>query len=207
MYKVYILDKQIDIATMPFDSQASSGAIVFDLPRLNTTKMLNILQKNKSLTRISEQKAKDVDLNKHSLLWLVEAAGGVVSNQNGQLLMIYRNGHWDLPKGKLEDGELIEDCALREVSEECGLELELLERKELITQSLHVYTMYGKDVIKRTWWYDMSYSGSKELVPQSEEGITEASWLSQQQLDKALEQTYGTIEDVLEGYKIRNEEY
>lgn len=200
MYKVYILDKKIDIATMPFDGEATFGALVFDQAGLNITKMLNILQKNNTIPRISTQKAKQLDQNTYSSLWLVEAAGGVVSNR-GELLMIFRNGCWDLPKGKLEKGEKIEDCAIREVSEECGLELELLDRGELITQTMHVYNMYGKNVLKRTWWYQMEYKGCKDLIPQSEEGITEARWLTQEQAAQAVEQSYGTIADVMQEYE------
>src|SRR5687768_2564827 len=48
----------------------------------------------------------------------VLAAGGLVQNEKEELLMIYRKGKWDLPKGKLDKNEKLEDCALREVMEE-----------------------------------------------------------------------------------------
>ncbi|MFI3267030.1 MAG: NUDIX domain-containing protein [Rikenellaceae bacterium] len=188
------------MANSPFDSKPTSGAVVFDQAELSTTKMLKILQKNKYVELISKSEAKMVDLKQQSVLWLVEAAGGVVCKDD-KILMIYRNDCWDLPKGKLEKGEKIEDCAVREVSEECGLELEHIRREELITQTLHTYTMNGKQVIKRTWWYDMSYSGEQALTPQTIEGITQAQWLDELQAKQAIDQSYGTIKDVMDVYK------
>lgn len=200
MYKVYILNEKIELSELPFSDEPTSGAVVFDQKGLDPTKMLKILQKNNSLERLSRSEAKKTDLKEHSLLWLVEAAGGVV-RRGEDILMIFRNGVWDLPKGKLEKGEKIADCALREVGEECGINLADLERGELITQTLHAYTMYGKDVLKRTWWYEMNYSGSGELTPQGVEGITQARWLDKQQAQRATDESYGTIADVMNTYK------
>jgi len=108
---------------------------------------------------------------------MVEAAGGLVQNSNGEYLMIFRNGRWDLPKGKREYGESTEQTALREVQEECGIDHLRLEKLLVVTH--HTYTMYGIDALKFTHWYAMKYEGSEsEFKPQTEEGIKVAKFMS-----------------------------
>ena len=121
----------------------------------------------------------------------VNAAGGLVKNGLGQCMMIFRNGLWDLPKGHQEQGESIEQCALREVSEETGLSG--LKLGKLIAVTDHVYLRGGKWFLKHTWWYSMTCNGDSEPVPQREEGISEACWISADQLEKCLENCYSSI--------------
>ena len=98
----------------------------------------------------------------------ITAAGGLV--QKGEsFLFIYRNGKWDLPKGKLEKNEIISECAIREVEEECGIEDLTIIRKLMITY--HVYTLGEKRILKDTHWYLMKSNYSFALTPQLEEGI------------------------------------
>ncbi len=104
----------------------------------------------------------------------IEAAGGLVQNDRGESLMIFRNEKWDLPKGKLEKGETIEEGALREVEEECGVED--LRLGNHIVDTYHVYPYKGNEVLKRTYWYEMQ-SNQLEFVPQEEEGITRVLWM------------------------------
>ncbi len=128
-----------------------------------------------------------------------EAAGGVVQNQQGQILMIYRLGKWDLPKGKWDDGETITECALREVHEETGLSgMQLLDK---LTDTYHVYEQGGHTILKRTHWYGMSVQASTSLNPQQEEGISEVRWVSPEQLPSLLTNTYANIREVLEKNK------
>lgn len=126
----------------------------------------------------------------------VEAAGGVVRNARGETLMIFRNGRWDLPKGHREAGESSEECALREVCEECGLGGLRIVR--FLTETLHAYEMRGRREMKTTRWYLMEPAGECAApVPQTEEGITRAEWLSPRQVAEALAGTYPTIRDVM----------
>ena len=106
---------------------------------------------------------------------LVHAAGGAVSDDQGRLLAIHRLGCWDLPKGKVEKGETVEDAAVREVEEECGLTGILLE--EQLCETWHTYERNGKQYLKCTHWFRMRVSGAQPLVPQEEEGIQEARWM------------------------------
>ncbi|MDG1262225.1 MAG: NUDIX domain-containing protein [Flavobacteriales bacterium] len=126
---------------------------------------------------------------------VIEAAGGLVRNPKGELLFIYRNDKWDLPKGKLEKGESIEDCAVREVAEECGIKPPTRGNKLLTTY--HTYEHKGKKILKPTYWYDMQSDGNEELVPQLDEGITEVRWIQPRQLNEVLENTYPSIIDVI----------
>lgn len=127
----------------------------------------------------------------------IDAAGGLVSNANKELLLIHRNGLWDLPKGKLEAIEHAPEGALREVEEECGITDLSLGNK--ITTSYHVYSMKGKRILKRTFWYAMS-SEQAEFVPQGEEGIDKVEWVKLHGLSWDMYPTYASIKEVVQNY-------
>ena len=126
---------------------------------------------------------------------MVEAAGGLVFNQDDQILMIFRNGKWDLPKGKLEEGENKKQCAIREVEEECGIVG--LDITEKLLETYHTYNLSGKKILKRTYWYKMNTDFDGELVPQIKEGITKVSWIDKNQASGKLKNSYGNISDVI----------
>lgn len=121
----------------------------------------------------------------------VTAAGGVVYNEANELLLIKRQGKWDLPKGKRDDGEEIETAAIREVQEECGISN--LEIRSFITLTYHTYFLEGKRVLKTTHWYQMQYTGTEVLIPQTEENITEAAWFNIRELNIDALDTYNSI--------------
>lgn len=124
----------------------------------------------------------------------VNAAGGLVSNRRGDYLLIRRNGLWDLPKGHQEPGEDIRTTALREVTEETGIDN--LSLKNLICVTDHCYIRDGIWHLKHTWWYDMLYNAPVELVPQREEDITKAAWVAKSSLPPFLTNTYPSIVEV-----------
>jgi len=126
---------------------------------------------------------------------LVQAAGGLVSNANDELLLIFRRGKWDLPKGKLDKGEKLEDCAVREVKEETGLtNIELLAPL-LITY--HTYHEGSKFVLKESHWYRMKVTGEQPLVPQTEEDILEIKWVDKSDLENYMKNSFPSVVDVL----------
>ena len=125
---------------------------------------------------------------------LIEAAGGLVHNDENQLLMIFRNGKWDLPKGKLEVGENIEQCAIREVEEECGIS-ELLITQQL-QETYHTYEINGQKILKRTYWFEIESSFKGNLLPQTIEGITEAVWVDKENIAEKLENSFGNIAEL-----------
>ena len=122
---------------------------------------------------------------------LIEAAGGKVLNSNGELLLIYRLGKWDLPKGKMEAGETPEQSALREVEEECGIKSLKLGKQLLNTY--HVYVQNEQRILKTTYWFEMSYSGNEQLIPQKEEAIEKAVWVNTSNLSEQLSNTYNSL--------------
>jgi 8-oxo-dGTP pyrophosphatase MutT (NUDIX family) len=126
---------------------------------------------------------------------LIRAGGGLVKNEKNEVLFIFRRGKWDLPKGKLDEGETLEQCALREVEEETGVgQLELV-RFLLITE--HDYEERGKPILKETHWWLMKTIGNQPLIPQKEEDITEIRWIGPADFNLIKQNTYPAILDVL----------
>lgn len=126
---------------------------------------------------------------------LVQTGGGVVQNEKKQILMIFRRGKWDLPKGKLDKGETLEQAALREVAEETGLKNVKPGKK--ITVTYHTYNEFGKHILKESHWYKMTADSSQKFIPQTQEDITEIRWVDQKDLGKYFKNTFSTIKEVL----------
>lgn len=126
---------------------------------------------------------------------LIEAAGGLVINEKGDYLFIYRNDKWDLPKGKIEKDEKTKVAAVREVEEECGITVSKLGDK--ICKTYHAYISRGEVVLKKTHWYAMKYKGNDKLKPQTEEGITDVRWFRKGHIDAIVQNTFPSILDVL----------
>jgi 8-oxo-dGTP pyrophosphatase MutT (NUDIX family) len=125
----------------------------------------------------------------------IAAAGGVVTEPEGGVLMIYRRGKWDLPKGKQDEGESMENCAQREVMEETGVPELTMGNK--ICETYHVYAQGGTDLLKTTHWYHMHTNASHKLIPQQEENIIDVQWIPEAQLGKFVKQSYDAIGDIL----------
>ena len=159
-----------------FYAQVKSGA-------LNGTYVINTSKPKKLFKSIRDS------------LKLIEAAGGLVSNEENRYLFIFRKGKWDLPKGKLDNGEKVREAARREVEEECGIKVNKV--KDKICKTWHVYEMGGKIVLKKTTWYFMSAKNQAKLVPQLEEDITEARWIAPGDFGQVRQNTYPLIKDVI----------
>ena len=131
---------------------------------------------------------------------IIIAAGGLVRNSKDEILLIYRRGFWDLPKGKLDAGESIPDCAIREVQEETGLKS--IELGPFICTTTHAYydKWLSKEVEKHTHWYAMLSLANETLVPQTEEDIEKIEWVPMEQLHQYLLETYPTIRTVFDAF-------
>ena len=130
-----------------------------------------------------------------SMFTFVEAAGGVVRNNEGKVLFIRRWDMWDLPKGKMEKGETPEQTAIREVKEETGIKsLKIIEK---LAESYHIYYDEPPCYLKRSHWYAMETNKTEMLTPQLEEEITDVVWLDKKACKKAFSETYRTLRDVL----------
>ena len=126
---------------------------------------------------------------------VIKAGGGAVWNESGQLMFIHRRGKWDLPKGKLDEGETIEACALREVTEETGIN-NLSVLRQLPT-TYHTYHESGKHILKESYWFEMNAAGIQQPVPQTEEDIHAIEWLGKENWNQVTVNTFPSIRDVL----------
>ncbi|MDZ7808558.1 MAG: NUDIX domain-containing protein [Gracilimonas sp.] len=131
----------------------------------------------------------------------ITAAGGIVFRLNEgkdpKILMIFRNGVWDLPKGKHEEGETVEMCAAREVSEEVGSKIPSLIKK--VGETYHEYPESGKTMGKTTHWFSMIFTQKEELIPEKEEGIEKVEWMSYK---KAIEAAgYENLKEILKKFR------
>jgi 8-oxo-dGTP pyrophosphatase MutT (NUDIX family) len=126
----------------------------------------------------------------------VDAAGGLVRNELGEMLFIYRLDRWDLPKGKVEEDEEIEAAAIREVEEECGVVVS--PDINFITDSWHTYRENDEYLLKKTSWFLMKANGKQNIVPQTSEGITQARFIAEHEFKKILIETYPSVSEVVQ---------
>lgn len=123
------------------------------------------------------------------------AAGGAVVNKKEEVLMIFRHGRWDLPKGKKNRGERNRETALREVMEETGVEKLKIIEKLSITH--HFYRRNKRLIIKKTHWYLMKAKRNQELSPATEEGILKVKWVPFEKASRKSNKTFRSINEVL----------
>ena len=120
-----------------------------------------------------------------------KAGGGLVYNKNRDVLFIFRNGKWDLPKGGIKKEELIEACAIREVEEETGVSGLKIGAK--LQKTYHIFKRNGSYKLKITHWFEMKTNFDGIPVGQLEEGIEKVAWLNQEQIKEALKNSYENI--------------
>jgi len=132
-----------------------------------------------------------------SMFTLIEAAGGLVENEEGDLLFIYRFEHWDLPKGKIEEQDMnsASAAAIREVKEETGLEQADIQVE--LSSTWHIYPHKNKRILKCTRWFKMHASSSHDLLPQADEGILQVKWIPKKELPAILPRTYASLRELI----------
>ncbi len=193
MYRVYVENQVIVFTPEASTLENTTRWEVTPENELTLTKLLQKVQFTKRLEVISTQTERVFEEFCQSLP-LIEAGGGLVLNEAGQVLMIFRNGRWDLPKGKREKDEPIRQCAVREVGEECSVDHLTIDRP--LTNTYHVYQIQGRWVLKRTHWFLMHCPGDQHPSPQTIEGITQATWVNDTEVPEKVAGTYRTIRDV-----------
>ena len=189
MYQIFYRDKPIVISDTKSDKKNVHNIKYKDF---NLKKALKNLSKNSISSIRIIGKDKEKLLNKFlKLLPKITAAGGKVINLKGEILFIYRNNKWDLPKGKAEDNETIADTAIREVKEETGIAKLVITKPLEITY--HIFKKNNTYRIKVTYWFEMKSIGDTQLTPQIEEGITRAEWINSLEIDKIKKKCYANI--------------
>ena len=144
-------------------------------------------------------KTEDYEASKNyikSQFRIIKAAGGLVK-KGDKFLMIHRLGKWDLPKGKLERGEKTKIAAIREVKEECGVDAGLVDK---LCTTWHTYIQEGKRIMKKTTWYNMKCLDDSQMEPQYVENIDDLQWMTLQECQAALSNSYRSIHGVFEAY-------
>ncbi len=193
MYKVFIDEHPIIITDAPEYNHCTESINIS--PQISYAQLLDMMRfEGKSLHVDSNLLPESLPVFSDHLF--IRAAGGVVWNQNKQILFIHRLKKWDLPKGKMEKGEEAPLTALREVSEECGIPEPDIIR--WIQATYHTYSIKGQYVLKRTDWFEMISSFTGELTPQLEESIDKVTWLDWPNTSEFIfKNTYETIKEVL----------
>jgi 8-oxo-dGTP pyrophosphatase MutT (NUDIX family) len=128
----------------------------------------------------------------------IQAGGGLVTNEDGDVLLIFRRGKWDLPKGKLDKGEKLDECAVREVEEETGLKNPKIEN--ILSATYHTYHEGARYILKESNWYKMKVSGEQNLVPQTNEGIEEIKWVKPDKLKTYYSNTFPNVVEILQSW-------
>lgn len=198
MYKVFVNEKKLLLSDAP---QNMERRLKYE--DLSTIEIAIDLLQNTSCPEINIYYS---DLEQlwqsfRSIFKIVEAAGGIVKNENGKILFIKRLGKWDLPKGKIEKGEVPGQAALRELEEETGLNELIL--KHYVNNTFHIYKERNGDLIlKTTHWFAMQSLGNKKAKPQIEEGISEVAWMNEQEISEVVfPNTFKNIRLILGEYR------
>ena len=194
MYKVFVNDKPLFLTNQIFKETDFQLFLLesVDFKQLIVKYFQNKIQKaylyhpdEKEILKVLKTK---IPVNK--------AGGGLVYNKNGEVLFIFRNGKWDLPKGGTNKGEEIEDTAIREVEEETGVNGLSISKK--LQKTYHIFKRNGIYKLKVTHWFEMQSTYDGIPIGQAEEGIEKVAWLSPIQIKEALKNSYENIKLLFE---------
>ena len=196
MYEVFVNEAPLILTNeRPQDSNGN----LFSLDGDSIVEAIRLLSKKKIkkayLYHPDEKKILKLFMHK---IPVVVAGGGFVINKKGKVLFIYRNGKWDLPKGKVDKGESIERAAIREVEEETGVKN--LEIERFLHTTFHVFKRNGEYRLKQTHWFIMSTDYKGKLVPEKSEGIKRVKWKGPKKTKKALKNSYHNIKILFEDW-------
>lgn len=195
MYKVFVNDAPL-ILTNKLSETVNGNYFLLNGGAINDA--IDALAKNKLQEAFIYHPNNEEILKKFTKnIPLVVAAGGVVTNKEGKVLFIYRNNKWDLPKGKLDKGETIEECALREVMEETGVKG--LKIENFLKTTYHVFKNRGTYKLKEVHWFAMKTSYKGKLKGEKKEGIVRVKWKGPKKIKKALQNSYTNIKILFEG--------
>ena len=199
----HIYDVVLDGRSNNIDSKKLiDDVLVKEATESQVQALINLMQEKKfkdldSITfSIDPAKYKAIKAAVKSQFKVVKAGGGIVEKED-KILLIFRKGKWDLPKGKLEKKEGKKEGALREVEEECNVKVRLSDK---ITHTWHTYVRNGKKHLKKTYWYRMEILDDSKMKPQLEESITDVRWMDERGTRQAMVNSYRSIRHVIKKY-------
>lgn len=192
---IYFTDRALRFVTA--DTAIGADECAISESELTRAKVINFFQTCNTLTVLCNDCSAAFDRFASEFIY-VEAAGGVVANDRDELLMIFRRGRWDLPKGHIDSGEDALTAAKREIEEETGVTG--LNFVVPLCNTLHAYCVYGEWELKRTYWFAFDCQGG-DTIAQAEEDIESAVWCDNRVLSENLENSYPTIREVIYEYR------
>jgi 8-oxo-dGTP pyrophosphatase MutT (NUDIX family) len=205
MYKVFLNDREIVIAEPAYQNMFQQFEVAETIKTADEVKTWfdKFGGKTKGSTIIYQENPEEFIKSVFSQAFTqIEAAGGIVK-RNNQFLFIFRNGKWDLPKGKLDTGETPEKAAIREVEEECGIQGHQIVKK--VPPTWHIYQSTWQDsagewILKKTHWFEMDYTGTKNGTPETGENISEIRWFGKEDFGLILQNTYSNLKSIIHLY-------
>ena len=189
MLQIFYKEKPIIISDKKSDLKNS---LIIDPELVENLDLLKLLTKKKinSIGVFSNEFEIIINVFKKKFPEII-AAGGKVINNKSEILFIYRNKKWDLPKGKAEKNEIISQTALREVKEETGIKnLSIIKP---LKKTYHIFKRGGKNYLKTTYWFEMKSDFNGKFKPQKKEGITRVEWIGTENLSFILPKSYANI--------------
>jgi len=204
MYKVFINDKALILMSSEevFTREKSRILNHYNGPKSLSDAIASLRNLDTSYLVLIADNLEAMWGDFQSRYFLIDAAGGLLLNSNGESLWIKRNGKWDLPKGKVEKDEPLDLAAVREVKEECGVVNVICGHH--LGYSYHCYKFDGVEVLKTTCWFRMTVLSKQNLKPQLEEGITEVSWVKKENIESYISSTYTSIAELLKREKVQD---
>ena len=189
MYKVFVNDKPLFL-TNEIKKETDFKFFLLESADINQI-IINFFQNKLQQAYLYHPDEKEIMKTLKAKIPVNKAGGGLVYNKNGAVLFIFRNGKWDLPRGGIEKGELIEDTAIREVEEETGVTGLTITGK--LQKTYHIFKRNGRYKLKITHWYEMKTDYEGTPTGQVEEGIEKVAWLNPNEIKEALKNSYENI--------------
>ncbi|BCY29281.1 NUDIX hydrolase [Flavobacterium okayamense] len=194
MYKVFVNDKPLFLTN---EVQKETDFQLFLLESVDIKKLIvKIFQNKIQKAFLYHPDEKLIMKTLKAKIPVVKAGGGLVYNKKGEVLFIFRNGKWDLPKGGTEKNETIEETAMREVEEETGVNGLSIVKK--LPKTYHVFKRNGRYKLKQTYWFEMKSDFEGIPEGQIEEGIEKVAWIKPKDIPTILDNSYENIKLLFE---------
>ena len=198
MYKVFVNDKPLFLTN---EVQKETDFQLFLLESIDIKKLIvKIFQNKIQKAFLYHPDEKLIMKTLKAKIPVVKAGGGLVYNKKGEVLFIFRNGKWDLPKGGTEKKETIEETAMREVEEETGVNGLSISKK--LPKTYHVFKRNGRYKLKQTYWFEMQTDFDGIPQGQIEEGIEKVAWIKPKDIPTILDNSYENIKLLFEFEKV-----